>query len=322
MKILRRKLAILVLVVGSGACTSLPDTSGFTVATSQLSSAIGAAGDAAHTQLVAAGGDIRTASVRQQAERDAQNFDAAWDRTVAASRRMVDYAESIEAITTSASEAPADIDAVAGSLGELATAAGIANPLAGETGGAIVAIAREVWTQVRLAQAAGDLKAAIAAADPAVQRITVHLEGQLADLTQLWTAAMDSRRNHLNLHYGNADETFDRLNRDYSVMLADYAEARGSEREQLRQRIAASREQYESAREIAQAYAREDAELTTARDNGLRLIAETADALASWRRAHDRLRTAIEERKPVSMQSLLAAAQRVRAVVEDLRDDQ
>ena len=314
-------LAAAALAAAVTACTSLPDTSGYTKATSELSSAIASAGDITHEQLVAAAADLE-ADARANATTDANTFRQAWNRTSEASQKMVEYAESIEAITASASEARGDIDSVAASLGGLATAAGIANPLVSETGGIVVGIAREVWAQVRIAQAARDLETSLAAADPAVQRITIHLQEQLADLRRLWNASMDQRENRLLLRYGNVAEAYPRLSSDYGDLISEYAAASGSGRTEIGQRIEAMRPQFESAREIAEQYERERAQLTAKRDNGMRLIAATISALESWRRAHERLKTAIEQREPVSVQSLVAAAERVRAAVQDARDEE
>jgi hypothetical protein len=317
-----RKYALIALAFAASACTSLPDTSGYTAATSELSTAIGSAGDLTHAQLVAAAADIQTPEVRQTAQQNAVQFREAWDRTSGASRRMVDYAESIEAITASASAAAGDIDAVAASLGEVANAAGLTNPLTSATGGMFVGLAREVWSQIRIAQSASDLEATLAAADPAIQRITVHLQQQVADIDLLWRATMNARESRLFGRYGNVAAAYEQLNTDYGALLADYSAAQGADRGRLGQAIETMRPQYEAARQIAEQYARENMELTATRDRGLRLIAATTSALDSWRRAHDRLRTAIEERKPFSVQSLVAAARRVRAVVDEARNQQ
>jgi hypothetical protein len=133
---------------------------------------------------------------------------------------------------------------------------------------------------------------------------------------------MDARESRLLERYGNAAEAYDRLNSDYGRLLSDYSAADVAERERLGGAIEAMRAQFESARQIAEQYRRENAELIATRDRGLRLIAATTGALDSWRRAHDRLKTAVAEREPVSMQSLLAAAQRVRSVVEEARNQQ
>lgn len=316
-----RKLALVVLAFAATACTSLPDTSGYTAATSELSSAIGAAGDLTHTQYKAAVAEMNSGTIQGRAEADVNQFREAWDRTSGATRSMVDYAESIEAITASASEAAADIDAVAASLGEVATAAGIANPLVSETGGMVLGLAREVWSQVRIAQSARDLEAALTAADPAVQQITGHLQQQIVNLERLWRSTMNARSTRLIGRYGNVAEAYQQMNTEYVALLSDYS-TQSDRRDELGRQIEAMRAQFESTRQIAEQYERENAELIATRDRGFRLIAATTSALESWRRAHERLRTAIAERKPFSVQSLLAAAQRVRAVVEEARNQQ
>ena len=88
-------------VLALSACASLPDTSGYTAATSQMSTTVTAGGDVVARNLGRAAELMQSEEARTATTTAARRFREAWGQTDTATRVMVDYAESIEAIGTS-----------------------------------------------------------------------------------------------------------------------------------------------------------------------------------------------------------------------------
>ena len=312
-----RTVALAALVLGASACASLPDTTGYTAATSELRIAVAAAGDAVHDEMVEAAETVQTAEVRESLRRDAATLETSWARTDAAASAMVDYAQSIEAITAAGNAAGDDVRQVANSLGQLASAAGIANPLIGQTGSLIVTGAAEIWQNIQNAQRADDLEETLEAASPAIEGIGENLSSQMRELERLYRAVMDGREILLQ-RYGNIPGSYAERTRLHQDKVAEYATAvsAGDEDREaaLRREIVMLEAQREPMQKLFEQYEQERLQLIDRRSKGLETIGATTAALNSWREAHTRLVAAVRERRPISIQSLITSVERLRAV--------
>ncbi len=312
------------LVAGATACASLPDTSGYTAATIQLKSSAAAAGTLLEGELKQADERLRARDPNDTRLSDvATRFNTAWETTNQSLDGLVSYANSIELITLAGNSGRENAQGVAQSVERLAGAVGFVPgaalaPLITRTVG-------DIYAAIGNARGARSLKRSLAATDPIIQDIAVQIAWQVENAQTTFADSIELQRDILDSQFNPAIERDQRLRameEEIARRLADLAQAgAGGDRER-----AAADEELQRVRAGRTALAPQIAEHQAAAEEigrreraGLAIFVATRDAVANWRSAHQNMVTAIRERRPVSFQSLQAAAAEIREVIEQWR---
>jgi hypothetical protein len=326
-------LAILVLV-GSllGACTSLPDTSGYTAATIQVKQAVATTGDVLEGELLSA---IKVNATTANDEA-VKNLKAAWAATMRSLDAMVAHAQSIEQIVDAGNKGGESAKQVADSVKNLVDAVKV-DALTGASANVVELSADTVafvYGEYSKHVAAKSLEEALEKFGPSMAKITALVQAQIADARRLFVEQIEaqvqllqtpaqtpedaSRRfgNWIKRH-GELDETAEQatqlLVRGIKNNKPDNvakAKAMIADVETGQKMIAPHLVEYEAKIHVIRQ--REKA--------GRSILGTAENAVAAWGVAHQQLAIAVKERKPVSVESLTAAVVEIRTLTQRWRE--
>jgi len=172
-----------------------------------------------------------------------------------------------------------------------------------------------VWAQIALARAAASLEEALHHAQPAIERLTV-IKSDGRDLVSVVRGIAEAQRTKLgekyNQTYGYRKELDDRRAR----LRAKFGTLTDAELTQLKRldelMVPVSVE--------VQKYEEEKAKIDSREKSSLQLIAATRDAMEQWAAAHREVTLNLENRRPVSAESLTDAAVELRGLVKRIRE--
>jgi hypothetical protein len=310
------KLSITALLVGAAACTSLPDTSGYTAATLQLKQSAVAAGAVMHAELARTAEQIPGDRNRATLTRAAADFDAAWQVTVESLAAMGRYAESVQELTGAGNHGAQSAQQLSQSVLSLAGAVGIVPGAA--VAGAVVDSFALLNSAVANVRASRSLAASLAAADPIMQDVARRVTGQVDLAEQTFNALISQQQAQADIAFADVHDVDAALRQTEIAAVARAAGGgadSGLQAELTRLRDARAL----LAPRVAEYQAVRDA--VAARERaGRDLFLATKTALQTWADSHDRLVQAVRERRPVSFESLLASSQEVRSLIERWRD--
>jgi len=303
------------------SCTTLPDTSGYTAASYQLNSSTVAAGKAVESEF-----DRMTLLLPPDRRVEAQNqkgrFTAAWATTTKSMGGLARYAESIQELTDAGNKGREGARGVAASLSSLADAVGIL-PGAGVVGLATDTFAL-VNTAIANARAASSLKRSLAAADPLIADIAVAVDGQVDTARAQFDAALQIQRGTLDFAVQDILPLDERLALQERPAEVALARATDANREAERHVAAANLERIRLGRAALAprmtAYHQALDALDEREQAGHDLFDATEKALAAWRESHSNVVRALEERKPVSFASLMAASEEIKELSRRWRE--
>lgn len=318
---------ILAVVTGTVAlfaagCTSLPDTSAYTAASYQLNSSAASAGKAVDAEF-----DRMTALLpedrRARAQAEQVRFNAAWASTVQSMGGLASYAESIEELTDAGNKGKEGAQGVADGLTTLANAVGIL------PGGAIVGVATDTFvlanSAIANARAARSLKDSLAKADPLIADISDVIAGQVGTARAQFDATLNIQEGALEFSVNDIqpiDEGLAQQERQAELALASLSA--DTSRQADRAAAAATLERIRGGRAALaprMTAFREAMEALEARKHaGHDLFDATAQALDVWRQSHAKVVRAVNERKPVSFASLMAASEEIKELSKRWRD--
>lgn len=159
--------ACLVLI----GCGTLPDAAPFADASRSLATATRASGHALTDSMSEAGALV--AADKATYEQLSKDFAAAWGVRVAAVQVVVGYSEAIADLVAAGRQGGEAAGKVADSLKTLVESVGI--PLAGPAFGVASDLARFLADRVAIVRASARLEAAVAQAQPAVDRVAEHI---------------------------------------------------------------------------------------------------------------------------------------------------
>jgi len=319
---LSRNLAIALALSATTACTSLPDTSGYTAASLQLKQSAAAAGSVLEAELGRMA-EYLPADRRDGVGATVQRFGAAWGTTVASLDAMARYAESIEEITAAGNDGGAAARGVAQGIQQLAGAVGLV------PGAAVATLATDtaaaIYTQIANVRASRSLVRSLDAAEPIIRDVAVVVTGQVDAAARMFNNLISAERSVLEADMEDVLRIDQRLEQQ-EKQLGQHFAALSEESGPAAARAAAQAEldrvrngRSAIAPRIA-AYNAARAALGARETAGAELFAATRLALTTWESAHQKMTTAIRERRPVTFQSLQAAATDVRAILERWRD--
>jgi hypothetical protein len=170
-------------------CRSLPDASPFADATVGLRNAVTMGGNAVVAEL--------KRSPVEGMDAQADSLEQAWAERTKAMSALVEYAHSLQAITSSGNNGAESVQKLATAAGTLAQALGAANFAAGTVGQLAIDTLKFLGDQIIRARAAKTLEAALAEMQPAIDRIAELFAADLADLSAVIEVTIDSQRDRL-----------------------------------------------------------------------------------------------------------------------------
>jgi hypothetical protein len=310
-----KRWLIAAAVAGTAACTSLPDTSGYTEATLQLGQSVSGAGGALKSELARTAPLIEDPSQRESIQSAATRFDEAWAATVESLAAMGRYAEAVEELTAAGNQGSQSAQQLSQSVLALAGAVGFV------PGAAVAGVATETFQLLNSAiasvRASRSLGRSLAAADPIIQDIGGRVGEQVALARQTFIALVSQQRAGLDFTYSDVKDLEAELRRQ-EMVAATRALTPGASGEaqpdlmrvrDARAVLAPRLTEYQSA----------TTDLSARERAGLALFDATDAALLTWTDSHGRMVTAVRERRPVSFQSLLSAGQEIRGLVQRWR---
>jgi hypothetical protein len=310
------RLAVTALVVGAAACTSLPDTSGYTAATFELKQSAAAAGSALRSELVRSAEQIPGEQNQADLADATTNFDRAWQDTVESLAAMARYAEAVEALTDAGNEGASSARELADKVTALADTVGIL------PGAATVGLVADTFSTINSAlaniRASRSLQASLAVADPIMQDIRGEVSNQVEIAHRMFIALMSLQRAQLNAAYSDVRDVDAALRaQEIAAAAGALQPGAGSDEQATLARLRDARvllatrlSEYQAGRDALEARERAGGDLFVA----------TQAALATWADSHSRLVVAIRERRPVTFESLSAASQDIRSLIRRWRD--
>ena len=289
-----------------GGCASLPDVGPFVEATTEVRSAVNQAGITVEAELRRMEGG----------ESSADKLKAQWSTRVGALSAMVSYSESLQTIVSAGQQGAQSVEALADSATKLANAAGIAVPVAGAAG-QVVEIAKTVYREIALMRAAKSLEEALERSRRPVEEIAAIIGEDIADLKVILQAASDEITGNLEIDHQVGLEFRDALlvRRDalYAIGADRLTAAQKGELMEVDGLIASTNEWYAPLQhQLNEARARLSASES--------LVDAASAAVRQWGLAYSNLVLAVKERRPVSTQSLAAAAIDIRDLTQRIRE--
>lgn len=323
-----KALTFLFLISGLlSGCMTLPDTSGYTIATIQVKQAVATAGNVVEAELKSAG-SVSGKSI--------SGFRDAWKKTVDSLDAKIAYAESIEKIVDAGNKGAASAKKVAASVRKLAETVKVdaMTGAAGEVFGVAADTGAFVYGEIAKISAAKNLDAAISKAGPWVVRINTMAQLQVEDARRLFHSQIrdqiqdiekggdegygdwikvnkTTRSNQLEV----IKEIIEEMSKPFDNPTRDVVKV---------QRLQAELDQIEKTRsQIEPHIAEYKAKLAVIRNRkkaGLNVLRASENAIAAWGTAHQNLVQAIKNRKPVSVKSLTMAVTEIRTLIERWRE--
>jgi hypothetical protein len=228
---------------------------------------------------------------------------------------LVDYADALQSIVAAGRQGASSVGALADSVSQLAAAAGIVFPPAGAVVGA-TDVAKFVYAQIALVRAASALEEALAQSQPAVEQIAHIIAQDLNDLGDVFQAAnaaiLLALQTEHNLDLGFRQGLVDERTTLYAKGVGAFTAQERTRLKEINEFIAATNEWYGP-------YTRRRDDIERRLRAGQTLFQAAAETVARWGLAHHNLVRAVQERRPVSTQSLTQAAIDLRDLIQRIR---
>ncbi|WP_313698005.1 hypothetical protein [Achromobacter sp.] len=310
-----------------GGCTALPDTRGFTVATIQLKEAMGTTGEVVKAEVASAS----SAGAVPRDDDSIKKLDAAWSATMRSLDAMVAYAKSIEEIVDAGNRGAESARDVADSVKRLLDTVSI--DVATSASAEVVGVATDtiafVYGEYAKHVAAQSLEEALANFGPSMVRISALINAQVTDARRLFVLQIEFQVHHLNKPelYGEWIALNDELSKlqDSATLQLFALISEGPARQPAKiNELKAQLAQLDIVHQnFAPHIAEYNEKLKAIRQRekaGLSIIGAAENALAIWGATQLQLAKAVKERKPVNLDSLIAAVAEVRTLTQRWRE--
>lgn len=292
-----RLLFLLCCLMGAG-CASLPNVGPFVEASNQLRSAVSTSGATVVAELRLIPNGVGSADRLQKQ----------WESRNKAFEGVAVYANSLQSIVEAGNQGAKSAEKVADSITKLAGAAGVAMPGSPEAVGVVTDIGKYIYAQIALARAAKSLQKSMETAQPAVEAICKLMVADLADVLR---AAANKAEQAVDLEY-NALIGY-RKDLIQELGGSDPKKAETLDRQaKLGGLLEASNGWYAE-------YASKIKAIDERRRAGRALIKESAQVAVSWGVAHGNLLTALRERRPVNVESLVQASVEIQTLIRKVQ---
>lgn len=295
-----------------GGCGTLPDAKPFADATGSLAASVGAGGNAVADTMVDASGVAPER--RADYVKLSDDFKAAWRGRVESTRATVTYADSIANLISAGSEGAETVNKVADSLASLAAAVSI--PVATPAFKAATELAAFVAERVVIVRASAKLEAAMAQAQPAIDRLAnllvedteLRLKPLLRDLHQNIKSSIGTAYEREDNYRASIQ---DKRKDELAKVLKDPSNlAKVQELDRADAVVAAVLQERDRKLEAAAA----------AYKARLQLIDAVSNATMSWAQAHRDLAAAVRDKRKVSVAELEATITELKALVKKVRE--
>ncbi|HSE92462.1 MAG TPA: hypothetical protein VLF19_04080, partial [Methylomirabilota bacterium] len=174
-----------------------------------------------------------------------------------------------------------------------------------------------IWAQVALARGAASLQEALGHAQPAIDRLAEIMSRDTDDLAKIVRAMAVAQRTTLNETFNEAFGYRKTLARRRSILrdtgFGNLTEAELGELERIEELMTPVNAEL-------QKYDEQSVVIDRREKANLRLVAATRDSLERWAAAHREVALALQNRRPVSVESLNGAAVELRALVRRIRE--
>lgn len=310
-------LAIAAAAAALSACTSLPDTSGFTAAAVATQQSTASVGNAVAAEMETAASALPQGDAnRQSLEASLAAFRTSWEGTDKSLAAMVRYAESVQGIVSAGNEGRQSVAGLVGAVETLAGGLGV--PVAPAAVGVLGETGQFIYAQIANMEAQKDLEASLIAAGPAIVRLQEVVEMQIDDAEAAFIGAHGVSRTLLASDYGELYTEYEALKareRDTLVSLARATSA--GERAPFEAQLAEQQKLRAAFTVPAGEYEARDAALQAREAAARQLFAATRRSTAALGQAHLGMAEAVAARRPVSVASLSSAVDEMRALIED-----
>lgn len=296
-------------------CSTLPNTQPFADATAGLGGAVASSGSV----MVA---EIKSTPFPQAAAQGAK-LEEAWAARNRAMSALMEYADSVQAITSAGKQGEESAKKLATAVDGLAQSLGAASLGASAAGSLAVDTFSYAYGQIAKARAAHSLEESLAVVQPAIERIAVLFAADLKAADETVTLAIRAQRDAL----ADANQSELAYRRQ---LIATQNQIMGSIRGELADnKMPTELSRVDELNRITAMLAQNDTwfagyqrDQNAISDRGRaahELIAATASGFTSWAAAHAGLLAAVRTKHPPSATELLAAAGRINDLVERYR---
>ncbi|HEV8543724.1 MAG TPA: hypothetical protein VGR78_15120 [Verrucomicrobiae bacterium] len=291
-----------ILLVAALGCAALPSVGPLVDASNQLRSAVETSGAAVETELrLMSGGASQADQLHRQ-----------WKARNEAFAALTAYAHSLQDIIAAGESGAATAEKIADSVAALAKGAGVALPGSPEAVSVVTDAAKFISAQIAIARAAKSLEQSLVAAQPAVDEICRLIASDLHDLDDIFVAAATATDDAIRAEYGDVIGYRRRLLKQLSGSDPAHPGNEGTQAN-LAQALQGTDGVYAE-------YLARRKEIADRLRAGRALIQAAAQSANEWSVAHGNLVTAMKERRPVNVDSLVNAAVEIQKLVNRVRE--
>ena len=311
-----------------GGCASLPDTRGYTAASIQVREAVGTTGDVVQAELASA---IKAGATTANNE-SVKNLKAAWAATMSSLDGMVAFAQSIEQIVDAGNKGAESARQVGDSVKRLVDTVKV--DATTEASAKLLQLSTDtvafVYGEYARHIAAKSLEEALDKFGPSMVKISTLVKAQVADARMLFAQQIEAQVQQLDAGgsgYGDWIKKKGELNEKQktatSQLLALTPPPSSSDSAKVND-VKTTLAQLEMAQQQITPYLNEyNEKLKAIRQRekaGLSILGAAENAVAAWGVAYQQLAQAVKERRPVSVDSLVAAVAEVRTLTQRWRE--
>ncbi len=305
-------------------CTTLPDTSGYTIATIQVKQAVATTGDVVKEELISA----INAGATSADNRAVNDFEKVWAVTLHSLDGMVVHAQSIEEIVDAGNKGSESAKAVADSVKNLVDTVKV-DTISGTTAKVFELSADTVafvYGEYSKHVSASSLEDALEKFGPSISKITVLIQAQIADARQLFEEQIVAQNLKLETHlkYGNWIKRYgelDTLTAQATQLLVQAVKTDNTSKITKAKTMLADLDLASKTIEPHMAAYKLEKDAIHQREKVGRSIIGSAElAVAAWGNAHQQLVKAVKERKAVSVESLTATITEIRTLIQRWRE--
>jgi len=323
---------VLVLAGLLGGCATLPDTSGYTIATIQVRQAVATTGEVVEGELLSA---IKAGATTADAA-SVKHLNSAWASVIRSLDAMVAHAQSIEQIVDAGNKGAESANQVANSVKRLADAVKVdaltvANATVFQLSVETVAF---VYGEYSKHVGAQFLEEALEKFGPSMAGISALVQAQIADARRLFGEQIEAQVQLLQTPAQAADDAGKRYGNwlkrhgelDEAAAQATQLLVRGirnNKADEIVKAKALIADVEAGQKIIAPRLAEYETKLQHIRQRekvGRSILWTAENAVAAWGNAHQQLVKAVRERKPVSVELLTAAVFEVRTLIQRWRE--
>ena len=300
-------------LLAAGCAT--PSLTGFSDASTTLASAVKTGGELAIAPLATqpVWNPVKKEYVLPgEEEHPFEELDAQWQKRRQAMDAVLVYSASLEAISSAAANRKQNAEALVGAVGQLAESVGYG--ATAEAGKIVITKGLETIVEVK---AWHDMRRAVREADGAIQKLGPVIQSNLLALMTQHQAnvmlALSANRTTNFTALAQEKILIESRNAQRTNVVAAISDAAaGAELTRLEGLLATVRGEADRARA-------DNASLQETKRTGREFFESAAQGVEAWARSHGEIAKAFEEKRTPNLALLIARAEEIRAVVEEIK---